>query len=323
LPAPRDDDTERTLVRPPGKPAGPAPAPAPSPPPADADPSDELTIRRPGPVQPGRKPPAEASPVEEATLASGPPAWLRGVTPPAPDLPPEPAPEKIPEQSPEGPQTLQIQGAAVPPPTEVTEALAKLRPRLLVLLGGTKQIHDVTQVPFIIGRDPQVNCRIQHDTVSGSHAIVDFDGKSFTIEDLGSKNSSKLGNTALKKGQKYELPPESALRFAAAEALFFLEGPEEPRAARALQDRAGDILVRDGKVARAQKKEAARGSRRDVEHLGARLILEADVRPSDWSDAARRGREGVGGGFSLWLLLWLLLALAAGTAAGWLLYWRG
>ena len=76
---------------------------------------------------------------------------------------------------------------------------------------------------------------------------------------------------------RYDLRPESHVRFAAADALFLAKDPTDPEGT--IDQRAAKILVGRKKVTAAQVKSAAAEGQG---HLGERLLLETDLQVSDW-----------------------------------------
>ncbi len=60
--------------------------------------------------------------------------------------------------------------------------------------------HEFTQTPIRIGRDPEFELVITGDgaaVVSGTHAVLEHDGKAWSVTDLGSRNGTWLNGTRL------------------------------------------------------------------------------------------------------------------------------
>jgi len=71
------------------------------------------------------------------------------------------------------------------------------RPRFAYrLYAGPREIA-LEEGENILGRDPQASIFIDHASVSRRHARVTVSGESATIEDLGSKNGTKVGGQVL------------------------------------------------------------------------------------------------------------------------------
>jgi DNA-binding winged helix-turn-helix (wHTH) protein len=69
----------------------------------------------------------------------------------------------------------------------------RLRPRFAYrLFAGTREIA-LQEGENILGRDPEASIFVDHTSVSRRHARVTISGDAATIEDLGSKNGTKVG----------------------------------------------------------------------------------------------------------------------------------
>jgi serine/threonine protein kinase len=76
----------------------------------------------------------------------------------------------------------------------------------------------VSSVPFRIGRDGDLSIRDAH--LSREHAVIDWDGKAFTIADLGSTNGTYVNGRQLRAGAQ-TLPFGAVIRLGAATVLTF------------------------------------------------------------------------------------------------------
>jgi serine/threonine protein kinase len=76
----------------------------------------------------------------------------------------------------------------------------------------------VSSVPFRIGRNADLNIADAH--LSREHAVIDWDGKAFTISDLGSKNGTYLNGRQLRTDSQ-TLPFGAVIRLGAATVLTF------------------------------------------------------------------------------------------------------
>ncbi len=86
--------------------------------------------------------------------------------------------------------------------------------RAIPLLGGRTRI----------GRDPHSDIAIQDDTVSSEHAVIDFDGGRFWLEDLRSTNGTKHGDVRLARGERVALKGGDHVRFADVDLMFVFAG---------------------------------------------------------------------------------------------------
>ena len=86
--------------------------------------------------------------------------------------------------------------------------------RAIPLLGGRTRI----------GRDPHSDIAIQDDTVSSEHAVIDFDGGRYWLEDLHSTNGTKHGDVRLARGERVALKGGDHVRFADVDLMFVFAG---------------------------------------------------------------------------------------------------
>ena len=218
-----------------------------------------------------------------------PPPPARLASPPAPGAEPDGGPPRAP--SPEPPVPAAAAGArsgpfeatqfSTPSAAGSQESLEALDPRIVLILGQFKRVVRMRGPEFVVGRGEEVDLEIVHPTISNRHAVIRFERGQFTIEDGGSKNGTFLDKMQLRENSRYDLRPESHVRFAAADALFLAKDAADPDGS--LDRRAAKILVGRKKVTPAQVKSAASAGG----HIGERLLLETDLQVSDWVAAAR------------------------------------
>lgn len=256
---------------------------APAPPPADA----EMTMVSGGAglrSRPGTGPAAPAPPRE----AQGPRAPGPAPSPPPREEPPEPpAPEADPPAEAEAPaaraQGFEATMAVSKPALSAGASLEALEPRIVLILSQLKRVVRLRSPEFRVGRGSDVDLEIVHPTISNLHAVLRFEGGQFTIEDAGSKNGTFLDKTQLREKQRYELKPESYVRFAAADALFLAKDAAAAPGAAAIDERAAQLLVARKKVTAAEVRSAASSGG----HRGERLLVETDLDIADWVQAVR------------------------------------
>lgn len=90
------------------------------------------------------------------------------------------------------------------------------------LLWGGRQI-PLAEGETLIGRDPECTVRIDSPKVSRRHARIRVRGTSATIEDLGSKNGTKIGSSPAEG--EVPLADGDEIRIGPAELLFWASGP--------------------------------------------------------------------------------------------------
>ena len=121
-----------------------------------------------------------------------------------------------------------------------------------------------------------------HDpTVSTDHARIHFDGTDFHLEDAGSKNGTFIGETKLQSHQRYQLLGESHLRFGVVEVLFVVEETQREGSPYATQNAAAEVLVKEKKITREQRRQAVESAGEEGRHVGEMLLLQTPIKISD------------------------------------------
>jgi pSer/pThr/pTyr-binding forkhead associated (FHA) protein len=162
-----------------------------------------------------------------------------------------------------------------------------------------KKVVEIERDPFTVGRDEALDCSINHPTISTHQCTIRFDGIGrFTLEEMGSKNGTYLGESRLLEGRQYPIPSEAFLKFAAVEALFIVDDPKQEEVRARLHQRASRLLVQQRKLTKDQVKQASEVVGAGNIHLGERLLLDTDLRVADWAaatDDAEKSRRVRGG----------------------------
>ena len=243
---------------------------------AGAPPEEDVELTM---MSAGAGPRVGGSPPAPAPPAAPPPPRAEPAGPPA--RAPEPEAEELaaPAGAPRPFEATQVSSNASPASQASLEALD---PRIVLVLSPFKRVVRMRGSEFVVGRGEEVDLEIIHPTISNRHAVIRFERGQFTIEDAGSKNGTFLDKAQLRENSRYDLRPESHVRFAAADALFLAKDPTDPEGI--IDQRAAKILVGRKKVTAAQVKSAAAEGQG---HLGERLLLETDLQVSDWVGAVR------------------------------------
>lgn len=179
-------------------------------------------------------------------------------------------------------------GAVVGPAVHALETLNRLRPRLVVASAGIQRIVEIREPEFSIGRKEEADLTIQQPHVSSIHAVIRFDGKSFSIEDCTSKNRTSVNGVALERGERYKLSSESRLRFGSVEVLFVVD---EDDGVYGKQEEAARVLCRLGKVSRVGYSRALRQAREEGRHVGEILLRDTSLQVSDWVEAFKQAQS--------------------------------
>ena len=96
------------------------------------------------------------------------------------------------------------------------------RPRLRVISGNDMQVYDLPEKgELLIGRNAGTDIRVTHESVSRQHAVLRI-GEKMHLEDLGSRNGTRIGSVALGPGEVTEIFPGDLVRI--GEATLIIEG---------------------------------------------------------------------------------------------------
>lgn len=282
------------------------PKPAPKPPAAQAP-----VASSPPPAAPKPAPAAPAEPVAEK------PTPAPSATPPASGEPAKPAPPKpaaapaahghghAEAKKPAGIQYGEINlgnvGGTIVGKNVQLDSLAKeaafraARPRFVMVNEAQREIVALDNFDFVIGRvanpDPnaKTHCVVPHGSLSSIHAKVSFNGRSFFIEDLGSKNGTFLGKEMLAAKSAREIRPESLLRLGSVDFLFVVDSDAEGKAVPPAKYQAAlDLLISENKITKLQRMKAEQDAREQKRHAGEMLLLAGTISVETWLDALDR-----------------------------------
>jgi hypothetical protein len=206
---------------------------------------------------------------------------------------------------------------------EKLSEMMRRKPRLVLTGLGMRNVRELRKTEVLIGRDKGADVQLAHDSVSGRHARISFDGAAFVLEDLGSKNRTHLGDAPVEPGQTVELSGESALKFGRFDALFVCDEPHFARGGRphAVQEGAAALLVKEGRVSRQELKQAAASAKEGDRHVGEMLLVQTQLRPQDWAAAVQRAQSGALPSSKLTLYLLVGVGLAVAAVLALLLVW--
>ena len=209
--------------------------------------------------------------------------------------------------------------------------LRSARPRLIVTAEGSRQVVQITKVPFSIGRGKAgttLDCTLTLPAVSGEHARILLRGMVFYLEDLGSKNKTFVDGKELAPNRPEALSREAHVRLGTVDTLFVVDTDAEGKAIdkNNYQGAAG-ILENELTITRNQRDNAARLAAQRNQHIGEVLLEQGLVTVEKWKEAFERfsimrpmvdaGVVG-GGGMNKAVLVLAVLVILAGVAFfGW------
>ena len=267
------------------------------PPPADSDDGeteDDTELGDSAPPPPPPPPPPRAKPTPP------PPAPAARKPAPPPAEPPAPVPPRAPQPPP--PAEDEYEGT-IPGDDEELGGLASeafLRaaaPRLVLATEALRETVWIPAVPFLIGRGPQCQHRIDDRGVSEEHVKITFGNGRFFLRDQESTNHTFINEEMLEPGSPREMRPNDRIRLGSIEALWVTKvDAKGVEISAAAYDAAAQSLVKRGKITARQRDGAALEARKDPKrprHVGEILLLKGLVTVEDWV-AAMRGGPGPG-----------------------------
>ncbi|MCC7396551.1 MAG: FHA domain-containing protein [Planctomycetes bacterium] len=207
---------------------------------------------------------------------------------PATTAPPmRPAPRPAPPAG-DKPKTVQV------PPQEMAALLALspqleqrlhvTMPRLLVKGDGLQRRIRLMKAVNKVGRAETADVLVPHESVSEQHAELRFDGTLWSLVDCGSTNGTFADGVALRQSQ-LPLRRNSVLGFGQVRALFLMHDAATARHERRLDDRALALLVRAGRIAAADARQARAKARRESQALAEVVLLDTALGVLDWVQA--------------------------------------
>jgi hypothetical protein len=210
------------------------------------------------------------------------------------------------------PRTAQPSAGNLPTllPDEPPPSIRSARARLLVRAPGrAPEIFPLARLTTTIGRDPRCDIVVDDRSVSSEHARIVFREGTPTIEDLGSKNGTRVGAAAAPRGEPRALEAETFLALGHVSALFVQDadepaGPGEKRAPR--QRARLEELVQRGRLPRAAADRALTEAAARGLTPAEVLLQESKLTPEDWTGVAPRSQ---GSGCLVGLVLACLLAV--------------
>ncbi len=141
-----------------------------------------------------------------------------------------------------------------------------------------------------VGRSDGAQVKVPHPSVDPKHARIFWTGRRFVIEDLGSVNGIRVGDRLLRKGDRAQLRPHTALWIGGVPCLFLMrrltvangsDSIERPvRAELAIEQ-----LERRGLISAYQGVDALTEERGAIDEIAARFIQRGVVTPEQWAEA--------------------------------------
>lgn len=197
------------------------------------------------------------------------------------------------------------------------------RARIVIADDAIRTIGDIDKIEYFIGRAGEAtSLAIENKAVSTNHAVIRFDKKQFTIEDLSSSNGTFVDNERLEANQRQKLKPETHVRFGSINALFVVDSDSDgitidPKRYR----NAVEVLIVEGTLPASQRDDAIRDAQAEGRHPGEILLQKGLISVEDWLRAYKKaeffvasgqsGGGGSGGGNNKNLMIAVIVLLVA------------
>ncbi|MFT7620442.1 MAG: pSer/pThr/pTyr-binding forkhead associated (FHA) protein [Planctomycetota bacterium] len=174
------------------------------------------------------------------------------------------------------------------------------RARIVIADDAIRTIGDIDKIEYFIGRAGETtSLAIENKAVSTNHAVIRFEKKQFTIEDLSSSNGTFIDGERLEPNQKKKLSPETHVRFGSINALFVVDSDADgitidPKRFR----NAVEVLIVEGTLPASQRDDAIRDAQAEGRHPGEILLQKGLISVEDWLRAYKKAEFFVATGHS-------------------------
>ena len=217
----------------------------------------------------------------------------------------------------------QVAGSGGMGQAAIMGALSAAKARIVFKTKTQSEVVPITTAEAIVGRRRTNQIMIDHDGVSGRHASITFNGRTFFVEDLESKNHTFLDKEELVHGTPRALHGDCHLRFGTVDALLVTErvpGIDVPDAAT--YSEALEILGEEGQLPPEKVKKSRDALQSSGAHPGIDLIKAGTITVAQWAEAIQSAkvrrkvlRRGASSGTPdkkmMWALVGLVLVLIA------------
>jgi len=171
--------------------------------------------------------------------------------------------------------------------------LAARAPRLALREPGSGAlgVHPIEALTYRVGSSESapLSLRLAHESVSGEHAELSFDGRRFQLRDLSSKDGTRIAADELEPGAAQQLVGCDVVHSIGwLEGLFAVEHDNAGRSPReGLYERALALLAEQGQL----ESHALAHALADDAHPGLLLVGELGVlAPREWCEALQLAR---------------------------------
>ncbi|MBI3723185.1 FHA domain-containing protein, partial [bacterium] len=203
------------------------------------------------------------------------------------------------------------------PPPDLRTAKARI---VICVQGRAPTITPLARVTTVLGRDPRCDLVIDDKSVSSEHARITYRDGTPTVDDMGSKNGTRLGSAVLRKTEPpHVLGDEVFLGLGRVGCVFVRDAEETllPGQPRPIRHRAKvDELVARGRLSREAAQKAFEEARSRGITPGEVLLLNRTFPPEEWTGAPPLPPKPGSCGCVVLFFLLLLAGIASATLSG-------
>jgi uncharacterized protein YjeT (DUF2065 family) len=173
---------------------------------------------------------------------------------------------------------------------EAFHQVQKAKARLVISNEEVRNRVFIEKLESSVGRTPENDVAIGHQSVSSKHATIRFVGDGFVVVDHNSTNHTFVNGFQTLPEAQVRIDDDTAVSFGAVSCLFVCDPstfPSRQRPRRASDERVLQHLVETGAITRVQAKEAMREAAEKDCTLGEMAVLRGFLSPEAWSEACR------------------------------------
>lgn len=177
---------------------------------------------------------------------------------------------------------------------DALQQIKTARPRLVISTEELRNTMPIEKIDSSIGRAPENDIAIGHQSVSARHATLRFMGDGFAVIDHHSTNCTFVNGYQIVPEGVVRIEDNTALMFGAVSCLFVCDPaafPTRARPRRASPERIAQHLVETGVLTRVQARDVLREAAEKGQTLGEMLVLRGFLGPERWAEIYRQSEH--------------------------------
>ena len=176
---------------------------------------------------------------------------------------------------------------------DIESLLHQSTPRLFVKGEGLKRPVRLMKANNKIGRAETADVLLPHESVSEQHAEIRFDGENWSLMDSGSTNGSVVDGQHL-RGTEQVVRRNALICIGSLHLIFLCTDKNTAAQDRRDEDRALQLLVKNGRLDKATVNEIRQMMRAESGHSIAEIVLrDTPIAPVEWANAVAVARRKV------------------------------